>query len=157
MSTKKDDETTTVLRNLLILLLIFYAIMYIGEFMTLVHGQKGEKNCKICTDDLKIQCKVFSNFLLCVCIYILRSTLNMTRLFLSVALASAGALNLYDSFNVGLIPFWHYQCGLGEGSIALSMWLSQVFAQAGLLGDHPDQMFEGLRRICTIFSDGTLL
>ena len=42
-------------------------------------------------------------------------------------------------------------------SIALSMWLSQVFAQAGLLGDHPDQMFEGLRRICTIFSDGTLL
>ena len=48
---------------------------------------------------------------------------------------SAAALNLYDSFNVGLIPFWHFQCGLGEGSIALSMWLSQIFAQAALLGD----------------------
>ncbi len=58
MSTKKDDETKTVLRNLLILLLIFYAIMYIGEFMALMYGQRVKKTRNICPDDENEECKI---------------------------------------------------------------------------------------------------
>eukprot|EP00281_Chroomonas_sp_CCMP1168_P017682 CAMPEP_0206214874 /NCGR_PEP_ID=MMETSP0047_2-20121206/1897_1 /ASSEMBLY_ACC=CAM_ASM_000192 /TAXON_ID=195065 /ORGANISM="Chroomonas mesostigmatica_cf, Strain CCMP1168" /LENGTH=163 /DNA_ID=CAMNT_0053637137 /DNA_START=21 /DNA_END=509 /DNA_ORIENTATION=+ len=57
-----------------------------------------------------------------------------------VAMVCAAALNLWDhqpagdrEFNAGLIPFWHYEIGVGEGDAALAVWLSQVFPQLTLL------------------------
>mmetsp|Transcript_14723 Transcript_14723/g.29085 ORF Transcript_14723/g.29085 Transcript_14723/m.29085 type:complete len:162 (-) Transcript_14723:204-689(-) len=60
-----------------------------------------------------------------------------------ICLISAAALGEFNEggafngdmqlFNAGYLPFWHYQCGVGEGDVALAVWLGQVFAQLALL------------------------
>jgi len=36
-------------------------------------------------------------------------------------------------YNPGLLPFWHFECGVGQGEIALTSWLSIVLSQFCLL------------------------
>mmetsp|Transcript_89196 Transcript_89196/g.238178 ORF Transcript_89196/g.238178 Transcript_89196/m.238178 type:complete len:130 (-) Transcript_89196:531-920(-) len=35
-------------------------------------------------------------------------------------------------FSVGVLPFWHYECGIQQGNVALTSWLSMVISQIGL-------------------------
>mmetsp|Transcript_89197 Transcript_89197/g.238184 ORF Transcript_89197/g.238184 Transcript_89197/m.238184 type:complete len:171 (-) Transcript_89197:509-1021(-) len=37
-------------------------------------------------------------------------------------------------FSVGVLPFWHYECGIQQGNVALTSWLSMVISQIGLTG-----------------------
>mmetsp|Transcript_33468 Transcript_33468/g.85802 ORF Transcript_33468/g.85802 Transcript_33468/m.85802 type:complete len:162 (-) Transcript_33468:73-558(-) len=60
-----------------------------------------------------------------------------------VCLISAAALGEFGEggsfsgetgwFNAGYLPFWHSDCGVGEGDLALAVWLGQVLAQVALL------------------------
>mmetsp|Transcript_17150 Transcript_17150/g.26541 ORF Transcript_17150/g.26541 Transcript_17150/m.26541 type:complete len:162 (+) Transcript_17150:58-543(+) len=38
-----------------------------------------------------------------------------------------------DRFSPALLPFWHYDCGLGQGDIALISWLSIAVSQLLLI------------------------
>mmetsp|Transcript_45873 Transcript_45873/g.96086 ORF Transcript_45873/g.96086 Transcript_45873/m.96086 type:complete len:161 (-) Transcript_45873:164-646(-) len=58
-----------------------------------------------------------------------------------VCLILAASFNLWSyqpagdqngNFSVGLLPFWHFECGVGQGDVALTSWLSMVLSQLGL-------------------------
>mmetsp|Transcript_25251 Transcript_25251/g.50651 ORF Transcript_25251/g.50651 Transcript_25251/m.50651 type:complete len:161 (-) Transcript_25251:97-579(-) len=60
----------------------------------------------------------------------------------AVAMILAAALDAWeydgdsekgDRYNGGLLPFWHFDCGFGEGDVALISWLTMVISQLGLL------------------------
>mmetsp|Transcript_17899 Transcript_17899/g.43322 ORF Transcript_17899/g.43322 Transcript_17899/m.43322 type:complete len:160 (+) Transcript_17899:314-793(+) len=59
----------------------------------------------------------------------------------AVSLILAAALNAWDydgdsdkgdRYNGGMLPFWHFDCGFGEGDVALISWLSIVISQMAL-------------------------
>lgn len=57
--------------------------------------------------------------------------------FCAVCYISAAGLgwdSIAQTINMGMLPFWHWECGVGEGNTALAMWIGQVIAQLALLG-----------------------
>jgi hypothetical protein len=46
----------------------------------------------------------------------------------------ASTPGLRADYSAALLPFWHYNCGLGEGSVALASWLTLVLSQLLLIG-----------------------
>ena len=42
-------------------------------------------------------------------------------------------LETSHKYNAGLLPFWHFNCGVGQGEVALTSWVSMVVSQACLV------------------------
>mmetsp|Transcript_51723 Transcript_51723/g.105289 ORF Transcript_51723/g.105289 Transcript_51723/m.105289 type:complete len:162 (-) Transcript_51723:257-742(-) len=61
----------------------------------------------------------------------------------AVAMILAAAMNSWkydgndktgaERFSAGLLPFWHFDCGFGEGEVALISWLTLVLSQLALI------------------------
>ena len=44
-------------------------------------------------------------------------------------------MSVSDKYSAGLLPFWHFDFGFGQGNIALTAWLTMAISQGFLIGE----------------------
>mmetsp|Transcript_31347 Transcript_31347/g.74498 ORF Transcript_31347/g.74498 Transcript_31347/m.74498 type:complete len:186 (-) Transcript_31347:49-606(-) len=114
MSTIHDRVSSTIVKKLLLILFLFYAFQYAV--------------CMV----IAAAADIFA--------YDQQAASSMA---IEVAAAEGGVVPpeamlriaaRQAKYSAGLLPFWHYDCGLGEGNVALASWLTLVLSQLFLIG-----------------------